>query len=214
MPFKKLTLNESNTIDTEASVKYVHHTTVSSSIQNSHKSTIVKSKLPSITPKRKCITYKEKKRRIFDKIYGISIDYENSLDSIRRERNLSLLEHQNKLLQLSTNLRKPNLIKLNKQLRNIRMESSQVTPLPPLNFHNLVEHSHKEIEKERSRNKISLLKNIKLDSIKDAYEIEMEKAKIKYYKVSKENSNIARMYEVLPEHIVEVFVKRKHKNHV
>lgn len=214
MPYKKLALTESNTIDTEASVKYVNHTTESSSLHNSHKNTIAKSKLPSIIPKRKCFTYKEKKKKLFNKIYGISIDYENSLDSIKKERNLSLLEHQNKLLQLSTNLRKPNLIKLNKQLRNIRMESSQVTPLPPLNFRNLVEHSHNEIQKERSRNKLSIQKNLKLDSIKDAYEIEMEKAKIKHYKPTKENSNIARMYEILPEHIVEVFVKRKHNTHL
>ena len=46
MPYKKLALTESNTLDTEASVKYVNHTTESSSLHNSHKSTIVKSKLP------------------------------------------------------------------------------------------------------------------------------------------------------------------------
>ena len=64
MPYKKLALTESNTIDTESSVKYVNHTTESSSLHNSHKSTIAKSKLPSLIPKRKCFTYKEKTMKI------------------------------------------------------------------------------------------------------------------------------------------------------
>ena len=61
---------------------------------------------------------------MFDKIYGISNLNRSSISKIKKETNLSLQEYHNKLLQLSVNVDKANLIKLNKTLRNIRVESS------------------------------------------------------------------------------------------
>ena len=64
------------------------------------------------------------KRKMFDKIYGKSNLNRSSISKIKKETNLSLQEYHNKLLQLSVNVDKANLIKLNKTLRNIRVESS------------------------------------------------------------------------------------------
>ena len=115
------------------------------------------------------------KRKMFDKIYGISNLNRSSISKIKKETNLSLQEYHNKLLQLSVNVDKANLIKLNKTLRNIRVESSQVQPLPPLNYKALVEHSKNEIKKEKTKYRISLKKSLLMNAIKDEYEIDLEK---------------------------------------
>ena len=44
---------------------------------------------------------------------------------------------------------------------------------------------------------------------KTAYELEMEKDRVYFTKPKKENSNISRLYEILPEHIVRALEKHK-----
>ena len=220
---KHISLTENNTIDTEASMKYFQ--TEESTNQNykqlisnsPQKSTISfnlyeRNKLKPLQNKKNTIrlSMKEKRKKIFNKIYGLDDDYYNSLINLKKNKNLSLIEHQNKIIQLSSNLGKQNLQKLNKELRNIRIDSSLVCPLPPLNYRALVEHSHNENKKNKLKNRISLSKSLRIGQIKDKYEMELEKEKFKYYKPKMENANIQRMYEILPEHIVEVFVKKKH----
>ena len=145
------------------------------------------------------------KRKMFDKIYGISYQTRASISKVKKETNLSLHEYHNKLLQLSVNVDKTNLIKLNKTLRNIKVESSQVQPLPPFNYKSLVEHSKNEIKKEKTKYKISLKKSLLMNAIKDEYEMELEKERRTYVRPMKKTANIKRMYEILPEHIVNVF---------
>lgn len=220
---KQISVTENNTIDTEASIKNYH--TEQSTNKNykrlilniPQKSTISfnlyeKNKVKPKQIKKNSIrlSMKEKRKQIFNKIYGLDDGYYNSLNNLKKNKNLSLIEHQNRIIQLSSNLGKQNLQKLNQELRNIRIDSSLVCPLPPLNYRALVEHSHNENNNKKMKKRISLSKSLRMGQIKDEYEMQLEKDKFKYYKPKMENSNIQRMYEILPEHIVEVFVKKKH----
>ena len=114
---KHISLTENNTIDTEASMKYFQ--TEESTNQNykqlisnsPQKSTISfnlyeRNKLKPLQNKKNTIrlSVKEKRKKIFNKIYGLDDDYYNSLINLKKNKNLSLIEHQNKIIQLSTNL--------------------------------------------------------------------------------------------------------------
>ena len=161
--------------------------------------------------KRPKLSILEKQKNMFNKLYGLDESFNKTLRKIKRERVLTLQEHQNKLLQLSINLRKENLMKLNKELRNIRFESSSIQPLPPLNYRSLVEHSKNESKKAKKERKLrlSLQQSLNTQPEKDEFELEMEQAnRIKYNRPIRENPNLTRMYEILPEHIVEVFAKK------
>jgi hypothetical protein len=162
--------------------------------------------------KYKNSTYeKEKRKQFFNKIYGISDQYSRTVHKLRKNKELTLQEHQNKLLQFSSNLRKESILKLNKEFRKLRVETSIVHPLPPLNYHNLLEHSKLELLRNSRRKRISLQKSLMCKTLgnKTAYELEMEKDRVYFTKPKKENSNISRLYEILPEHIVRALEKHK-----
>ena len=156
------------------------------------------------------INEKEKREKMFNKIYGVTQGHIDLLNRIRRNKKLTLQEHQNKLLQISTNLRKENILKLNREFRNIRIETSTVLPLSPLNYKSLVQHSKIETQKGTEKKiRITLQKSLMNSTHKTAYELELEKERIRYFKPLKLNPNIARLYEILPEHIVKAFAKQK-----
>ena len=167
---------------------------------------------PTQRTKYKNSTYeKEKRRQFFNRIYGISDQYARTVHKLRKNKELTLQEHQNQLLQFSSNLRKESILKLNKEFRKLRVETSIVHPLPPLNYNNLLEHSKLELAKNSRRKRISLQKSLMCKNLgnKTAYELEMEKDRVYFSKPPKENSNISRLYEILPEHIVRALEKHK-----
>ena len=212
MNSKKKLLIDYTTIETNASTKSMRTDTTSNRDflfkEKSSKNYGIKLE-PIKLKKFNANLISRNKRKMFDKIYGISNLNRSSISKIKKETNLSLQEYHNKLLQLSVNVDKANLIKLNKTLRNIRVESSQVQPLPPLNYKALVEHSKNEIKKELTKYRISLKMSLLMNAIKDEYEIDLEKERRTYVRPMKETANIKRMYEILPEYIVNVFFKEE-----
>ena len=148
---------------------------------------------------------KAKKEKMFNNIYGITEKYVATMNNIRKNKRLTLHEHQDMMLQISTNLRKESVLKLNRKFRNIRLDTMRVHPLPPLNYKNLVEYSKMEMNKESQRMK----KANKVRYSKTQYEIDMENDKARYFKRYKDNSNINRLYEILPEYVVKAFARNK-----
>ena len=148
---------------------------------------------------------KVKKEKMFNNIYGITEEFVTTMNNIRKNKKLTLQEHQNMMLKVSTNLRKESVLKLNRQFRNIRLDTMRVHPLPPLKYNDLVEYSKREMNKESQRMK----KINKVKYCKTQYEIDMEKDKARYFKQYKENSNINRLYEILPEYVVKAFARKK-----
>ena len=152
---------------------------------------------------------KEKRRKLINQLYGISDQYIETVKKLKKNNKLSLQEHQAKLLEISTNLQKEQILKLSKNFKTLRQEISVVHPLPPLNYENLLQHSKIETNKSfQKRKRIPLQQQItkSISPTKSPYDLDIER--IKYFKPPKENPNISRLYEILPEHIVKPFSKK------
>ena len=88
-----------------------------------------------------------------------------------------------------------------------------VKPLPPINFRNLILHSFKEVEDNENNVQKIPLSQKKYEEMDD-YEKEL-------YKIKKSNSykwvkpvkirQIYKIYEILPEHVVDLLYKDKNK---
>lgn len=148
--------------------------------------------------------YRVKKE--FDKLYGLNESYYKELNSLKTEHNLSLSEYQSRLLNISSNLSRDNLLKLYTELKTIKNSIEVVKPLPPVNFKKIIEHSKKEF---RRKNRIVL----KGREEKDAFEVEMENfKKNSKRKLKKEDPVLIKAFSILPEYLVNVLVKKKRKN--
>ena len=144
----------------------------------------------------------------FDKLYGIDKKFMNNIKKIKRENDLTLQEHQNKLLSASTNLSRDNVLKLFSDLKSIRIITEQIKPLPPINYKSLYNHSLREAEMKRDR--YSMRNFYKIHKTKDDYELEQEEiAKTRYGRVIKENPAMYKIYQILPEHVVDAIYKKK-----
>ena len=136
---------------------------------------------------------KEKRRKLFNQLYGISDQYIEMVKKLKKNNKLSLQEHQAKLLEMSTNLQKEHILKLTKNFKTLRQEISIVRPLPPLNYENLLQHSKLETNKSlQKRKRIPLQQQILKETspIKSSFDLNTER--IKYFKQPKENPNISR----------------------
>ena len=91
---------------------------------------------------------------------------------MKTEQNLSLSEHQSRLLSISSNLSRDNLLKLYTELKIIKNSIGVVKPLPPVNFKKIIDQSKKEF---RNKNR-TVLKG--REEEKDAFEVEMENFKM------------------------------------
>ena len=118
---------------------------------------------------KKSTKYRIKKE--FDKLYGLNESYYKELNSLKTEQNLSLSEHQSRLLSISSNLSRDNLLKLYTELKIIKNSIEVVKPLPPVNFKKIIDQSKKEF---RNKNR-TVLKG--REEEKDAFEVEMENLK-------------------------------------
>jgi hypothetical protein len=144
----------------------------------------------------------------FDKLYGTTQKFMLNLKKIKKENDLTLQEHQNKLLSASTNLSRDNVLKLFSDLKAIRITTEQIKPLPPINYKSLYDHSLREAEMKRNR---YIMRNFnKLHKTKDDYELEQEEiAKTRFGRVVKENPAMYKIYQILPEHVVDAIYKKK-----
>ena len=130
---------------------------------------------------------------------------------LKKNKESELEKYQDDILRLSSmNLSRDNLLKLFNDLKNIRMNSEKVNPLPPINFKSLIDHSlNKKNKKEKKGGFMPKIKQFKDmdDYEKELYQI---KANSKQDKMYANNRIIYKMYEILPEHLVEkIYVKKK-----
>ena len=88
-----------------------------------------------------------------------------------------------------------------------------IKPLPPINFPALVFHSFKEVDDKVRRRTTLSYENKKLKDM-DEYEKELYQIqKSNFFKRAKivRNKRLYKIFEVLPEHIVDVVFKNKNK---
>ena len=163
----------------------------------------------------------EKKKNIFssikfrmtnlNKLYGYNKKYFKFKENLKKNKDDNLEKYQDDILRLSSlNLCRDNLLKLYTDLKNLRLNSEETKPLPPINFQTLISHSLNE--KKTKKRKGFIQRNKKFKDM-DEYEKEMYKIKTnsRHDKIySNNNKFLYRMYEILPEYLVEkIYVKKK-----
>lgn len=149
--------------------------------------------------KKPLLSDAQKKERIFNRLYGTNKAQHDQYNKIRKERILTLTEHQNELIKLGTNLGKGSVMKLLKEFKTLRIETSLTVPLPPINYNEIVEEAKKSNLKDPNKHYNQAEKSRVIDPDLEA---------IKNYKKAKANPSLMKMYEILPEYIVNIFAGR------
>ena len=144
-----------------------------------------------------------------NKLYGYNNKFLSFKDNLKNNKDLELEKYQDDILRLSSmNLSRDHLLKLYSDLKTLRINSEEVKPLPPINFRSIINHSLTKGKKIRNRG--FLPKNKKFKDM-DEYERELYKIKAnsKHEKVHSNNKFLYRMYEILPEYLVEKIYAKK-----
>jgi hypothetical protein len=146
-----------------------------------------------------------------NKLYGYNKRFYKFKDNLKKNKDSELEKYQEDILRLSSlNLCRDNLLRLYTDLRNLRINSEEVKPLPPINFRSLINHSLENRKKVKTKG--FMPKNKRFKDM-DEYEKELYKIKVnsKHEKMRANNKFLYRMYEILPEHLVEKMYVKKQK---
>ena len=158
--------------------------------------------------KHESLKPKEKTIKRFNKLYGLNENFLKILKTVKHEKNeLDLPEYQNQLLNASTNLSRENILRLYTNFKSLKRMTDTIHPLPPVNFDAIYKHSYKQNEKKVRQS----LKN-EINNKQELDEFELEQANInkgKYLKLTKENPTMYKIYQILPEHVIDVLYKKK-----
>ncbi len=155
---------------------------------------------------------KEIFRSNLNRLYGYNKKFLFYNAKLKREKCNSLEKYQEDILRVSSiNISKDNLLKLFSDLKSIKLNSEQTKPLPPINFKALVRHSLDENDRKK---KWGYRAQSKKFSEMDEYEKEMYliKTNSRHEKMNVNNNKfLYKMYEILPEHVVETIYAKKRK---
>ena len=151
---------------------------------------------------------KEKIIKRFNKLYGLNEHFLKTLKAVKHEKNeFDLPDYQNLLLNASTNLSRENILRLYTKFKSLKSMTDTIHPLPPVNFDAIYRHSYRENEKKVRQS----LKN-EINNKQELDEFELEQANInkgKYLRLTKENPAMFKIYQILPEHVIDALYKKK-----
>ena len=154
-------------------------------------------------------------RNRLNALYGYDKNFLESKKYLLKSKDIRVLEkYQNDILKISQrNLSKDHMIKLFTELQSIKKTADLVKPLPPINYPALILHSFKEAEDRKKRISKLTFEDKKYTDLDD-YEKELYKIKksnlFKREKVIR-NKRIYKIYEILPEHVIDTVYKNKNK---
>lgn len=159
---------------------------------------------------------KDLNKKRLNALYGYDQNFIRSKSYLRKKKyTINLDKYQDDILKISQrNLCKDHLYKLYTDLQSIKNNANMVRPLPPINYAALILHSCNEDKKSRRRMKSnSIFENKKLKEMDD-YEKELyEIKKSNEFKREKfvRNNRMYKIYEILPEHVINTLYKKKKK---
>lgn len=119
------------------------------------------------------IEKKIKQRNKLDKIYGITSDYINQINSAKKKKYLTLKDYQSNILNAYSFNEKnsdKSITLLSKKFDELREETESIVPFPKINIKNIINH----IKNKRKTDKIFSVKSYinKINEPKDEYEKE------------------------------------------
>lgn len=164
-------------------------------------------------PKKKKI---EKRREVLNRLYGIDPLFYKRMSLAKRNKKLPLEEYQANTFKILTknDIGKTELNDLAYNLKNLRLQSDSVSPLPPINLSIIYDHvnrSHSNNNKKVKKLTIKQLIN-KTNEPKDEYEKEEKliKQMMSYKAIQRGKRNKA--FDILPEYLKNALSKRFKKN--
>jgi len=159
---------------------------------------------------------KDLNKKRLNALYGYDQNFIRSKSYLRKKKyTINLDKYQDDILKISQrNLCKDHLYKLYTDLQSIKNNANMVRPLPPINYAALILHSCNEDNKSRRNIKSKkIFENKKLKEMDD-YEKELyEIKKSNEFKREKfiRNNRMYKIYEILPEHVIDTLYKKKKK---
>ena len=162
-------------------------------------------------PKQPLLSRADRRKLLFNKLYGFSNEFLNMYERAKRKKYLPLEEYQQNILNAFTSVNevdKDHFNALSDKFRDIREEANTIEPLPPINFSIIYKHSIKEEKQKREKGKspMNLKEALKQKKEKDEFEKEMDS-------IAKHRSKIKPKYmnknlKLLPQYIVEKLSKK------
>ena len=185
-------------------------------IMEENKKNLSKSKqLKSLKNKKMIRSVNNLNKMRLNALYGYDKNFLDSKKSLLKKKELiGLGNYQNDLLKVAQrNLCKDHMFKLFTELQSIKKNADMVKPLPPINYPALIIHSFKEVDDKKTHKTKIALENKKYkdmdDYEKELYNIRKSNA-FKRVKIER-NKRMYKIYEILPEHVVETLYKNKNK---
>ena len=163
--------------------------------------------------KKKFLPKRIRKRRILNKLYGITKTIKINLKKAKFHKNLSLENFQENILYTIDDdfIEQSNVIGLKENFNELKLQSDSVRPFPPINIDIICDHIYNKQKKLKSKsmNLKDYLNNVCHEPL-DEYEKEQKLINnLKSYKFvpkKKRNKNL----EKLPPFIREAFTKQYH----
>jgi len=150
----------------------------------------------------------EKRKKIFNKLYGINPHYKTEWTKVKKKKNLSLEDYQAYTFRVfcKNKIEEQKLFDLAFDLKYIRQQTASISPLPTINFKTIYDHF-----KTKSVNNKKFYRTKFWDKKKSEDEFEKEEKEIKkmlsYKTIHKGKRNKA--FDVLPEFLKTVLSKQK-----
>ena len=105
-------------------------------------------------PKQPLLSRADRRKLLFNKLYGFSNEFLNMYERAKRKKYLPLEEYQQNILNAFTSVNevdKDHFNALSDKFRDIREEANTIEPLPPINFSIIYKHSIKEEKQKREK---------------------------------------------------------------
>ena len=157
----------------------------------------------------------EKKKIVLDKLYGIDPLYSKRMKIAKRNKKDTLEEYQAKTFKIlsKNDIGKTELNDLAYNLKNLRLQSDSVSPLPPINLNIIYDHVYRSNSNRNKKiNKMTIRQLIKeSNEPKDEFEKEEKliKQMMSYKPIHRGKRNKA--FDILPEYLKEALSKRFNK---
>ena len=162
------------------------------------------------------ISKKEKRKEVLNKLYGIDPLFAKRMKIAKRNKIIPLEEYQANTFKILTknNIGKSELYDLAYNLKNLRLQSESVSPLPPINLKIIYDHVYSNNNnKAKKINKMTIKQLINEgNEPKDEFEKEEKliKQMMSYKAVQRGKRNKA--YDILPEYLKTALSKRFKNN--
>ena len=163
------------------------------------------------------IPRKDKRKEVLNKLYGIDPQFGKRMNRAKRNKKVSLEEYQANTFRILTtnNIGKSELFDLAYNLKNLRLQSDSVSPLPPINFNKIYDHVYRNNNNnDKKINKMTIKQLInQTHEPKDEFEKEQKLIKqMMSYKII-ERGKRNKAFDILPEYLKNA-LSRRFKNKI